>query len=234
MSVKLDSLKRFALAVLKIACGLSLAAILLGLGAWGVITLLERSEEAAKAPLATPKDWSEVTAGALADTKFTLRTVWRREHLYYQFQIHAYPPEIAQARESDAGAAFIIDFLDGNGFRLFQKVLELREMTRAVGSDRKIGGLSWKGDEYLGADVYRRAESWELRWSGFPEVKVAAPVEKRTTKSPARQRFQLENWVDKKPRVTTKDPPKPVTKKEPKWKVLGRWRTLIKGYTKQH
>ena len=123
-------------------------------------------------------------------------------------------------------------FSDGDGFRLFQKVLKLREMTRAVGSDRKTTRLSWKGDEYLGADLYRRAESWELRWSGFPEVKVAVAVEKRTTKGPPLKRFQPENSADKKPSVTTKAPPKPVTKKEPKWKVLARWRTLYKGKTK--
>lgn len=129
------ALKRFTISVLKVACGIVLATLILGLVVWGVVTFRERSEEAANAPLATLKTWPEVAVDALAGTKFHLRTVWRNGSIYYQFDVQGYPPVLRQTRERETEAAFNINFLDKDGFRLFEHRLALAETTSAVGPD---------------------------------------------------------------------------------------------------
>jgi hypothetical protein len=136
-----DTFKRFTIGVLKLACGIVLATLILGLVVWGVVTFRERSEEAANAPLATLKTWPEVTA--LSNTKCGLRTVWRVGNIYYQFDVQGYPPVLRQTREHENQAAFIIGFLDKDGFRLFQHILALADMTQVVDADGQTGGLSW-------------------------------------------------------------------------------------------
>src|SRR5260370_18552633 len=117
--------KRFKIAVLKLACGIGLAAIILSVGVWGVVTFRERSEEAANEPLASLKTWPEETA--LPNTKCRLRTVWRTGNSYYQFEVQGYPPVLRQSKEHENQAAFIMSFLDKDGFKLFKHRLALAD-----------------------------------------------------------------------------------------------------------
>jgi hypothetical protein len=129
--------KRFAIAVLKLACGIGVVALVLSMAAWGIIALRERTEEAANLPLATLKTWPEVTVTALANTKFRLRTVWRTGNMYYQFEVQGYPPVLHQTREHENQAAFAIGFLDRDGFRLFQHRLALADMSQPTNRCRR-------------------------------------------------------------------------------------------------
>ncbi len=105
-----------------------------------------------------------MTVEALANSRFRLRTLWRDGSIYYQFDVEGFPPVIDQAREQASQAAFLISLLDKDGFKLFEHSLPLAQMEQIMGTNPQVSGLSWKGDEYLGADVYRRASKWELEW----------------------------------------------------------------------
>jgi len=203
--------KRFMISVLKVAGGIVLASLMLGLIVWAVVTFRERSEAAANAPLAALKTWPEVAVDALAGTKFHLRTVWRNGSIYYQFDVQGYPPVLRQTREHEGQAAFNINFLDKDGFRLFDHRLALAETTAAVGADGQPGGLSWKGDEFMNVDLYRRAAIWELSWSGFSLASPPDPITLPAPSIPLR---------------------KPVPPAMLRWKDVSLWRGLSHGISK--
>jgi hypothetical protein len=190
--------KRFTISVLKVACGIVLATLILGLVVWGGVTFRERSEEAANAPLATLKKWPEVTVSALADMKFQLQTVWRKGSIYYQFNVQGYPPELRHTLEHETQAAFNVNFVDKDGFRIFEHRLALAEMSSTIGGDGQPVGMLWKGDQVMDVDLYRRAAAWELSWSGFssasasdsPVTPPAASIPPRRPVSPARLKWQ--------------------------------------------
>jgi hypothetical protein len=208
--------KRFTIAVLKLACGIALAALILGLAAWGIVSFRERSEEAANAPLATLRTWPEVTVSALANIKVRLQTVWRSGNIYYQFDVQGYPSELRQAMERESQAAFTINFLDSDGFRLFEHRLPIAEMSRAVGADGQPTGASWKGDESIVADLYRRAARWELGWFGFAPAPAQGPAAPSAPSVPLRKPVSLPL-------------PKPVSPARPRWKDVSVWRGLSHG-----
>src|SRR4051794_5663846 len=72
------------------------------------------------------------------------RAVWRNGNIYYQFDVQGYPPVLRQTRERETRAAFTINFLDKDGFRLFEHELALAETTKAIGADDQPVGVSWK------------------------------------------------------------------------------------------
>jgi hypothetical protein len=204
--------KRFAVAVLKLACGISLAALVLGLIVWGIVALRERREAAAEAPLSILKSWPEVTVDALANTRFHLQTVWRGGNVYYQFDANAVSTAVRQARDHDTQAAFTISFLDKDGFKLFEHRLALQELTTGIGPDGQPASMSWKGDESINVDLYRRSARWEISWSGFSSVSVVEPITPPSASS----------ILIRRPAATA----------QPKWKDVALWRELSRGISK--
>jgi hypothetical protein len=198
--------KKFATAVFKIAVGLALAVVLLALLAWGVVNFRQYSQDAANAPLVKVKTWPEQTG--ISGSKFSLQTVWRNGRIYYRLVVSGYPPSFQRARDSGNGAVFIISFLDKDGFQLFQRQVNISEMTEAVDTLGKPGGLSWKGDETTDSDLYRRAAALEVSWAGFPSAD-AMPAQVPTSLPP-----------DHKGSA-------------PAWRNVARWRSLRQGMSQE-
>ena len=210
------AIKRFAIAALKLACGIALATLILGLAVWGILAFRERLDEAANAPLATLKTWPEVTVSALANIRVRLRTVWRSGNIYYQFDVQGYPPELRQAMEGQTQAAFTINFLDSDGFRLFEHRVPLAETSGTVGTDGQPAGVSWKGDEPMAADLYRRATRWELSWFGFAPAPAPGPATPSAPSVPLRK-------------PVSPPFPKPASPARPRWGDISLWRGLSHG-----
>jgi len=230
--------KKFAVSVLKLGCGIAVAALIIGLAIWGFNAAQERFQESANAPLAALKTWPE--SPAISNTKLHMRTVGRSGSVFYQVDVDGYPPVVRRSRETAAQAGFNIEFLDKDGFRLSQHRLPLTEMIAAIGPDGEPGGLSWKGDEVMSADTYRRASIWDVSWSGFapePPTEHSIPL-----LPPARPRKQQTATPDRRhgsrPTITDSQPlPPPPTvtpdrQPEPRWKDVSVWRSLKHGLSK--
>jgi len=155
--------RRFCVATLKLGSAIVAAVLVLALLAWAIVAVRERSQEAANAPLATVKKWPETRLNApFTDTTFRLQTVWRNGNIYYQFGIEGYPPVFRQASGRESQSAFQINFLDKDGFQLYQRQVTLAEMTKVVGDDDQPTGELWKSNEAMDVDLYRRAAKWRL------------------------------------------------------------------------
>jgi len=226
--VSTGAFKKFAVAVLKLACGIALATLIVTLVVWGVIASRDRSEEAANVPLDTLKTWPEITVTALGNTKFRLQTVWRNSNIYYQFYVQGYPAAFRQARErQQRPSAFsplspeptlTITFLDKDGFKLFEHLLPFTEMVGVTGDDGQPTDGYWKGDELLNVDIYRRAARWELSWTGFSPAPALEPT---TPSAPLRKPLsQIPRPVAPSPAAT------------PKWRDVSLWRGLSHGMSK--
>jgi hypothetical protein len=225
------------------------------LGGLGFRTLGERSEEAANAPLATLKVWPDVTVGALANgmaedvngksyydvngkpiqlkggqaPQFHLQTIWRGGRVYYQLEVKGYPPSIREAKQRGTQAAFSIVFLDKDGFKLFEHALPLADMADLIGADGQPSGMSWKGDESVVVDFYRRAANWELSWSSFPTSTVTDPVAPPKGSSPKGDWF-TRNGLDNGNAQPLEHKPAPAAR--PRWKDVSLWRGLGHGMSK--
>jgi hypothetical protein len=163
-------------------------------------------------PWTTVKKWPETRLNApFTDTTFRLQTVWRNGNIYYQFGIEGYPPVFRQASGRESQSAFQINFLDKDGFQLYQRQVTLAEMTKVVGDDDQPTGELWKSNEAMDVDLYRRAAKWEITWSGF---------------SPAPSSL---NDFTPLPSAPVRKPASPPT---PKWKNKSAWRSLSHGMPK--
>jgi len=154
------------------------------------------------------KKWPEVTVNALADMKFQMQTVWRNGSIYYQINAQGYPPELRRTLERETQAAFNINFVDKDGFRIFERRLALAEMSAIIGANGQPVGMLWKGDEFMNVDLYRRSAASELSWSGFAPASVPSPINPPAASIPLR---------------------KPVTPARSKWQNVALWRSLSHG-----
>jgi len=99
---------------------------------------------------------------------FDVKTMWQGGRAFYQIDVSGYPPDFAASQQSGNGK-FTFTFVDASGFKLFDLNLPLATMVTTVAEGARPIGLSWKGDEYLAVDLYRRAERYELTWA-IPKV----------------------------------------------------------------
>jgi hypothetical protein len=165
-------MKRFAIGALRIAAGLSIAILIVVGAVWAFYAQQEASQKATDAPLAVKKDWGTLTADGLGGARFSVATKWQDARIYYQVTVEGFPPIIANARDTSPNSTFTLGFFDKDGFKTFVKQIDLHEMIAATGADGVRTGLSWNGDDYLLADLYRNSTQWNLAWAGFQPVRT--------------------------------------------------------------
>ena len=153
----MESLKTFAMAVFKIGAGIALSTLLVVLAIWGWYAYRTATERRANAPLAEKHEWPTITADALGGAKFNLATVWRDGRIFYRLSVEGYPPLIAAARDAGSGASFTFVFYDADGFKVFQKSIQLSSMSAVIDPNGERSGLQWTEDEFSAAESYRRA-----------------------------------------------------------------------------
>jgi hypothetical protein len=161
-------MKSFFRGMVKLGGALAIAFGLLGFGAWGIIAFREHAEIAANAPLAQPKSWPPpVTPAALNHARFNLKSMWRDGYVYYQLDITDVPIKMTQQCEYKKTATIVLDFLDDAGFKQYEEIVPLSEMTEAAGSSGKTS-LAWNASRTQLAENYRHSASWTVQSSGVP------------------------------------------------------------------
>jgi len=132
----------------------------------------QNRETAKNASLAQPRTWPAIRIEALENAELKLSTMWREGALHYQLSIDGYPKIILATRDirkdrvsSAMRPEFTIEFLDENGFKLFEHEIPLNKMAKIVNAKGQGVGLEAKGHTYLTAETYRRAASWNITWN---------------------------------------------------------------------
>lgn len=210
----MDKLIAFLIGTLKIAVALFLVVIAL-IGVYiGWNSVQDSRQKATNAPLAEAKAWPPIIIDALENTRFSLVTMWRDGHLYYQFTVSGYPKAIELVRRHSQKVSLgdqilVISFLDRNGFNVYSHEVKLSSMTLEVDSKGQGKGLNLNSNTYMTAEDYRGALKWEVGWN-FPtsvELPPSAPVQA----APAAK-------------------PKP---ESPKWRNVALWRKLDRQMSKE-
>lgn len=117
--------------------------------------------------LAEPKAW-EMRALAFGKGRASLRTIWRDGKISYQLRIEPYPSEVLAVVKEPSTAVqrqFKMEFLDGDGFRLFSHSIAAKELGLVVRPDGTVKAVEARGDRELSRDLYQRAKAWDIRWS---------------------------------------------------------------------
>lgn len=170
--------KAFFIGVLKVSSAIFVVAAIIGGAAWWVMDARDRNRKAAELPLAQTKTWPTMTAEALGGAKFDVATMWRDGHIFYRFTVVGIGEAITKAREdTDSNPTFIIQFQNASGFKIREKRIELHDMVGMMGSDGTYSGFTWSDTEYLSADDYRDAASWQILWAGFPSTPPRRPIQ---------------------------------------------------------
>jgi len=187
----------------KLAGALLLVALALSVCAWGYATWQARVRQEKEAPLAIKKQWE--TQQVLSVMPVDVATAWRNGRTYYQLTVSNYSEERFSL---ESNAALSLEFLDSDGFKLWEKHIPWDEMTRQTSRpDAGIEGFSWEGDEYTSADDYGRASRFDIVWRGLAPKPVVSATRPRPEQSL----------------------PEPSERSATPWRTLANWRKLAVG-----
>ncbi len=173
-------MKSFLVAVAKIALALCTAGLVLAGVTWGVVSYRGSQQQAREAPAKELKPWPPYPLVAIDDSlRATLKTKWVEGAMKFQFEVDGYPGDLANALASlKPNYAWILLFLDKDGFEVARHEVPLHEMTRTVNDQGLSTGLTMRGDIFLSAESYQRATTWDVSWR-FPTK--PKPVSTRST-----------------------------------------------------
>lgn len=192
-------LRKFVVGVVKLALALALAILVV----IGVVAGVTASRDST---LGKAKEWPPILVEALDSARFHLRTAWKDGRMLYQFDVAVDSSVIRSALRTGTDAAFTIEFSDKDGFALLQHPIRGSDFSRIIDTVGRTTAISWKGDEYASADVYRQLSKWNVSWTGA--------VARRGVDAPA---------------PLARSSGAPDTLSEPKWKNLQAWRQLHRG-----
>jgi len=234
----MGAIKSFTVGVMRIAAIILLVIVSLAALGFGGASLwnnwTESQEAARNAPLEETTEWPPITLEPLGDVELSLTTKWRDGRLLYQFNVDGYTPEIAAAKDAgNADSEWALRFLDEDGFETASVAVPVSGMTKSVIDQGKYGGLSTNSNTLMSADEYRRAVTWSIAWSGFPEPKPPAPI--AAVSMPPQAPVAAASKPRPSPPVAKPRPSSPMVRSKsdgPKWRDIKQWRQLNRQMSK--
>lgn len=183
MKELIQFLKKISTGILKIAGAIIVVIVVIALFFWGYSSYTKKREAVKNAPLSEAKTWKFIQAGAaLNNSLVALTSKWEDRKIYYQFtiitgaKIKSLSDEELIRKYLDAEQSkalglpdpvspnYTLIFMDSGGFKIHEFQIYANQLTRNVDNDGKAQGWSYKGDEYMDADTYRKMYSWDISW----------------------------------------------------------------------
>ena len=166
-------LKNFMTGVAKVAAAMVLAVLVLAVIGYGISEYREGARKREAQPFEEVKIWTPPVHEALG-MKLRARTKVVDGMLYVDLTFQGYPQYLAlpAMRARNADRWIKVEFLDHDGFKLFDKTVAIKEFTSIVGPDAKPDGLQYEFTQMVTLDDYRRWASAQVGWN----VETKAPV----------------------------------------------------------
>src|SRR3546814_18535064 len=96
------------------------------------------------------------------DTLFPYTTLFRSGYMYVSISAEGFP-QYLEHPTNKANGAFVLEFADSDGFRVYEKSIPLNHFTTLLGGDRATG-LSYQFKELTTLGDYKRFSSVAIRW----------------------------------------------------------------------
>lgn len=167
-------LKNFMTGVAKVATAIVLAILVLAVIGYGISEYRDSARQREAKPFEEVKIWSPPVHEALG-MKLRARTKVVDGMLYVDLTFQGYPQYLSlpSMRSKNADRWIKVEFLDHDGFKLFDKTVAIKEFTSIVGPDAKPDGLQYEFTQMVSLDDYKRWASAQVGWNVDTEVPKA-------------------------------------------------------------
>lgn len=159
-------LKNFMTGVAKVATAIVLAILVLAVLGYGISEYRDGARKREAKPFEEVKTWAPQLHESLG-MKLLARTKLVDGLLYAEFVLDGYPPYLSAPglRERNAERHITVEFRDGDGFKVFEKSVEIREFNTIVGKDSAPAGLRHQFTQVVSVDDYKRWANAQVGWN---------------------------------------------------------------------
>lgn len=159
-------MKSFFLAAAKLATGLFLAGlalgIVIGLYSWAADSYKRRQAQQYE----SSREWSADLSKNLG-MQLHAKTKVVSGKLLLSVDVAGYPAYLSDPRlaEQNRKAQLILNFIDSDGFRVLSQPIELSEFSAIVGTKGVEIGLRTQLEKYVSIEEYKRFKSLQVEWT---------------------------------------------------------------------
>lgn len=164
-------LKNFMKGIAKAAAAIVLAVLVLAVIGYGIGEFRDAGQRRDAKPLEEVKIWTPNVHESLG-VKVRVRTKLVNGTLYAEFFLDGYPPYLSTPgpRERNAERQVTMEFRDKDGFKVFDRSIQIREFTTIVGKDSAPAGLRYQFTLPVAVDEYRRWATAHVGWNLDTEI----------------------------------------------------------------
>lgn len=144
------ALKDFLKASAKAAVAIFLALVGLAIAVAGFTWASDAYKAQQAKPYETVKDW-KIDLKEPLSLSLNARTKLVDGKLLAQIEVAGFPSYLSAPKNRDA--QFTVEFVDGDGFSVFSKVIQIAQFTKIVGNGDEVAGLAHQFDDYLAVDA---------------------------------------------------------------------------------
>lgn len=170
-----SKIKAFLQSTLKLSLAISLALVVTVAALVGGFVLYDNHQKESARRLAAPY---EVVTRRTVDLKdvlsltFTVETKLIDGEMYVSLKAEGYPTYLEHPENRSNG--FLLQFLDRDGFRIYNKSIPLTAFTTIWGAENATG-LAYQFKEYTGLESYRRFSTASIGWTVNPRLVLQRP-----------------------------------------------------------
>lgn len=159
-------MKDFFKSALKIAVAIVISVVALSVLGWLAWTANDKREQEAAKPFEVLKDWV-IDLRSNLGMQLKAKTKIVNGRLYIAADFDGYPEYLSHPAlaERNKDGLISLQFLDADGFVVFEKSTRVSDWSKAVDSNGKKSGLSAQFDEHISIDDYKRFAGVTVRWN---------------------------------------------------------------------
>ncbi|QIM50757.1 hypothetical protein [Hydrogenophaga crocea] len=169
-------IRSFFLGATKIAVAIVVSFVVLAalaFGVWKVFDAQRIKEEESQAVL---REWTSQTKSFLG-FDVSAKTKWLDSRVYVSVHLSDAPHYMVDAplREENLGRGIFVQFTDADGFKVFEHLVKLSDLSRNVDNEGKAIGFETQFDEFMPIDAYKRVQGFTVRWNLITKMSQPAP-----------------------------------------------------------
>lgn len=160
------AVKNFFQGTIKTAVAIFLALLAIVIVVWLFNFAANEIEERRAKPYEEVRVWDKDLSAALG-MKFSLKTKLVNGKLLARLDAEGNPPFLSDpamfAKNADKG--FLVQFVDTDGFKVWEKAVTMAEMSQILLDSKSIGGYKANFEGFMSPDSYARIDNIHILWT---------------------------------------------------------------------